>query len=789
MITNQKDPIKTDAKNAIQQQYEAGSFPRYDGKSLDKYALEMMKSVFGAYAHGLTAVTMDGSYYNGHRMVSFKTLRDHGRGVQSTKKYKDLLDPIVENGPSKGKRRWTINWTPLRIIPKYRSILKDKLMSVGIRPSITAIDSQANRDRAIAKNKMMIEKNPAFEEFTKGVFQPQQSPAGIDTVEDVENLFNLGGFRLPVEIEVKDFIDRITNQSDLDTMAANMIAEDWVDLNCMSTDVIYENGCPREIYVDPAKVLIQQSIFPDHRDAAYRGYLSYKPYSQLITEYPELKKHKDRLKKGADLMRRMGYPGRIGGLGIREEYSGFNNAIGGGDGMDFGTQVMKLYWLDDEEKYFVVGVRKDNVRQYEEVDANFTLSKRAMKAGKTIEREVIQRMFVGHWVVGTDIVFGVKECQKIVAKGQDGQHHVCWPMKFVKGNEPSLVEKMIPFDDDIQLAVFRKRNVLSKIPPGPRMIIFTDMVKDSVTIAGEQKPIKEILGDYFSDGLMTLERRSNFSLPGEDGAGMGSPIQFVPSGVMEDMQIFPQEIQINIKHIQDTTGVNEIIDGTTQNQDMLKSVMSGLKEASNSALRPHLSLYVLLRKNINEYYIHLFQELILAGDIDLSIYGYGKQEVEKLADAILSHDWLVKQQIDYQGDEAQLLLQDLVNHRQMLPDGAYFIVYDAIKDGDYAKAKFLLIKYIEKAKSDANKQRIEDMTMNAEAQASAAERAAQAEAQKDAAMTDNKIRVLTEEYKLKSKLAEEEFNREMHKIREEKSLEKDQAVAVVQENNANRLSQ
>lgn len=789
MITNQRDPVTVDVKDAVQSKYKPDSFPSYGDEGLEKYALKMMKSVFGAYAHGLTAVTMDGSYYNGNRMVSFKTLRDHGRGVQDPRKYQDKLDPLVEEGPGKGNRRWTINWTPLRIIPKYRSILKDKLMSVGIRPSITAIDSMANRDRAIAKNKMLIEKNPAFQQFTQGVFQPQSAPTGIDTIEDVENLFNLGGFRLPVEIEIKDFIDRITNQSDLDTMAANMIAEDWVDLNTMATDVIYENGCPREIYVDPAKVLIQQSIYPDHRDASYRGYLSFKPYSQLITEYPELKQHKDRLKKGSELMRRMGYPGRIGGLGIREEYSGFNNAIGGGDGLDFGTQVMKLYWLDDEECHYVVGVRKDNVRQFERVDADFTLSKRAQKAGKRIERRVIQKMFVGHWVVGTDIVFGVKEQQQIVAKGEDGQHHVCWPMKFVKGNEPSLVEKMIPFDDDIQLAVFRKRNVMSKIPPGPRMIIFTDMVKDSVTIAGEQKPIKEILGDYFSDGLMTLERRSNFSLPGEDGAGMGSPIQFIPSGVMEDMQIFPQEIQMNIKHIQDTTGINEIIDGTTQNQDMLKSVMSGLKEASNAALRPHLSLYVLLRKNINEYYIHLFQELILAGDVDLSIYGYGKEEVESLANAILSHDWLVKQQIDYQGDEAQLLMQDLVNHRQLLPEGSYFLVYDAIKDGDYAKAKFLLIKYIEKAKADANQQRIQDMTMNSEAQAKAAERAAQAEAQKDKMATDNKIRVLHEEYKLKSKMAEEEFNRELQKMREEQKLQKDQAVAVVQENNANRLSQ
>lgn len=752
----------------------------------EAYFLRKMNMFYQMYTGGQTSFGFNGKITNRTSAVrSFAELRAHARSVQNPEKYKPQVDL---DKPQKRKKKTinNISWQPVSVLSKFRSIMIDKLMSIMSDPMVFAVDDAATYQREFMKNFMMLLRDPSTSVIRGGV--PVDEPIefeGIETKEDVDALFKMGGIKLAIEVLLKDAID-VTMANSGKQVLFRMIVEDLVDLYCAAIDTTLINGRQILTYVDPAKVIISPSIYPDYRDSEYRGYLSYWSLANIGAIIKDPGKM-ERVKNVARNYHGTWFAHGSGGQnsGEREDFVSSNTSDG------FGVEVLKMYFLDTDQERYVSGIRKNNVRQFEKVSSGFNLSERAEKSGKTIVERNILYLYEVYWVVGTDVVFSTREDNNFVLEGipRDINNNIIWSMIICNGHEPSLMERCIPFDDDLQIANFRLRRMISKMAPGPRMIIYQNMIADSVVIGGEEFTIFDLIGTYQDEGLLVLNQSKTMAVsPIEEGYGQ-KPIDFLPSGIAEDFGLLRTRIIDQIDLIRQVTGVNEVADGTTNKGDMLQSVMRGLSEATNSALGPYMMLYSDLSKLIYEHIAYRYQALVLSGSIDVGYLQFGSFVKKVSLDKnIRSHKFIINVSL-YTRDMKQMLREYVISRQAELPADAFFVILRAIDDGDIIKAQYLTSKYVAAKQASDHAQRLEISQATAKGNAEAAIATEQAKAQTVQVQLDADIQKMNHEHKLYLDKLRVEHELMMKKAGAIEKQKGENNLNAIEANNRNRLNQ
>ena len=323
------------------------------------------------------------------------------------------------------------------------------------------------------------------------------------------------------------------------------------------------------------------------------GYVEYKRLSEITKEADlspvEIQKLQKLYKRGVDQFTATGYEGS--NYGEREEYSAkTGNGI---SNHEFGVPVLKMYFIVENIERYIVGKHSNGSRQFEKVDADFVLTERMMKKGKAINEYPVQYLHVCNWVVGSDVIFGEGVVDTIVRDGQEGSKQIIWPMTICIGHEPSIIERCISFDHDLQIANFKQRAMIAKLPPGPRLVMYMSRMKDTVQIGQDSYTILDMVEKYRSEGIMVVDDTVPFSVQGNSQADTRPPMDIMQqSGIENDMLMLEQRIATQIDRIRQVTGVNEITEGTSSQGDVLKHVAESARSATNSALRPHIDLMV-----------------------------------------------------------------------------------------------------------------------------------------------------------------------------------------------------
>jgi hypothetical protein len=627
--------------------------------------LDAAQKHYQEYKDNILAISFDGAIFSNDDQNIY-TLRSQGRGVQSIVKYQDTLDPVttVMNSDNKKvkKRRWRINWKPVRLLSKFRGIAIQKMMDLILIPNTRAVDETARVEKRFMSTKMKLVRNPN----SKVVLPTKDEFPEIETPEDVDFIDNLGGLRLPIEIMMKDAID-VTNYKSGVTEMKRMWAEDIIDINAMAAHQHNINGEERIEYVDPARILVRPSIYSDFRDSDFRGFLSNKTAKQIINEGDfqdeKIIQQIEALDvKGSHISDAKNVLGR-------REY--FSNSTGTND---YGIEVLTLYYIERVVQRFIDGKRKDGVTQWEEVAADFELSKRAKKAGKTIKEVPTFVLKRCKWIVDTDIVYDTGIVQYTVREGQSGNKSIVWPITIYCGHEPSLISRCIEHDDDLQIANYTMRNIFSKIPPAPRMLIFSNYIKDQVDIGNNSYTLLDMFENYQAEGFMILEGDDYEVEPGEHRTQMPDPIRFMQTGVGEDLIQLRERMMQSIEFIRQATGINEIADGTSQNKDMLKSVMEGLTSATNSALKVYIDLYINGFTGIIKYTGMKYKMMALNGELELGNLPISSSIMKhiKLSQKVSDHDWGIM--IEVVSPEAKReLIMDLQQRKDQLEPMLIFI--------------------------------------------------------------------------------------------------------------------
>jgi len=731
----------------IQKEHYANAFNSgglsYPETTLPKdkaYFLERAKYYYGMYCAGGTACDFAGK----KDVVEFQKLRAYAKGKQDISRLRDIIDPKGKNQ----KRRMNISFRPVQVLSKYRRILLDKLMSVMYDVDVTAFDDFAT---AAKQDKLAMMRFLSMPETKQFMSQMPTTPnmVGMEEIEspdDLDLMVEMGQLRLVVETMMKDLLD-LTRADSQYSALARMLCEDLIDLNVFAVHLHrdkYTNKF-RYKYIDPQRLIIRSSIYPDCRDIDFAGYIESKKVSDIRMEsmlsddelLPILKSYGNL------------YGNKKNGGDDRKTWArgGFNN---------WSVDVMTLYFIDSEVERYVRGNHKKGGHFIFDLVSPDSKLEGKGNEGKELVDIPFQCVYTCKWVVGTEIVYDFGKDTEMVRYGSDGNKKPVIPIVAYIGQEPSMIEQCIGFDDDIQLATFKIRNVISKLPPAPRMILFRDSLRDVVSIGNETFSILDLIQEYQKTGVMVMERQPETPIPGMAPEKNGPVFDFVPAGIQEDISILHTVIATAIENIRQVTGINPVADGTSSSPDLLKGVMAGMQAATNSAISPYLQDWMFFNERLFTITAYRWQIALMSGDkqkVNLTLSPSVKRTVEA-AGNIVGHEWNISVKF-LSNDSKQLLLSQLMSGKFPIPEDVIITLSNHIMAGDLKKAQWLFAKHSKRAREEAQRQQMELVQAQNQglAQVSAATEAA-------------KQQTLTTEYNLKADL-----------LRLEKDLEEQSAIS------------
>jgi hypothetical protein len=715
----------------------------------EKYFLERCEYFYGMYSANQSFLGFGGQF----KGRSFKTMRDHARGMQNMEKYMDTIDPKKRKGRHQGKRKLNISKRPAMYLTKFRDIVRSKFDGANVEPQTMATDELARQEKQVKYNEMKFLAQAETVNWLQGIGIPVEN-GGFESAQDVDIYERMGGVRLGVEIMMKDALDVSKNESGWDILKP-MLIEDVIDLNACAIAIEKDNSTGRlkYKYVDPARMGMRHSIYPDARDTDFKFFIETSNLATIRAEsnLPEEEIRKiERLYKGKN-----GNPSNTSSydsnIGTRNDYASNNTNIQGYSGIthDYSVEVMTLYFIDTQVQRFVDGVHPNGNRIFERVAIDSVLKGRDKKTKKIVDVPM-HNVYKCKWIVGTSYVYDYGLDHTIVREGSDGCKKPIIPIVNFVGQEPSIIERCIGFDDDIQLATLKMRSLISKLPPGPRMIFDQTAMEDSVTINKEKYTVLEMLQEYQTEGIMVIKSRGEAGIPGiDEDHSRRQPFTFVETGIAEDMNILHNELLKGLEGIRQVTGVNPVSDGTNTQGDMLKGVMAGMQAATNNALMPHINNFVATLRRLYEVNMKKWQLLVLRGEITVDNLPVADQMFKniKITEELHNRDMGIYISMETVEDR-QILLQDLMSKKDFIGTDIYYVVYNAIRDGDVKKAQLILAKHTQDAEEKAHAKQMQLVKAQTEGNAQAAIEAEKAKQQTIILEYEQKMKFATHTHNL-----------------------------------------
>ena len=509
---------------------------------------------------------------------NFHKLRLYARGEQSVGKYKNELS--VDGDLS----HLNLDWTPVPIIPKFLDIV------------VNGMTDRMFKVKAYAQDAMSTDKRNRFQQAV------QTDMAAKDLLLQVKSQFGIDAFDTPPE-ELPETDDELSLFMQINYKPAIEIAEEQaintifddnkyndirksVDLDIatlgigMAKHMFLPGDGVRIEYVDPANVIYSYTENPYFKDCFYWGEVKTVHTTELMKIDPTLT-----LEQLGDISKY--------GEAWNSQYglAQLNNSL-------FSRDSATLLYFNYKTTKRIVYKKKKLENGTEKMipkDDTFNPPQEMMDEGnfEKIEK-VIDVWYDGIMVAGTNIMLKWELSKNMVRPKSATQHaipnYVAVAPRMYKGAIESLVKRMIPFADLIQVIHLKMQQVLSKVVPDG-VFIDADGINEVELGTGAAYKPEDALRLYFQTGSVIGRSYTG------DGEFNNARIPISELGTNSG-QAKLQSLIGSYNHymgmIRDVTGLNEARDGSTPNPDALVGVQKLAALNSNTATRHILesSLYV-----------------------------------------------------------------------------------------------------------------------------------------------------------------------------------------------------
>ena len=660
---------------------------------------------------------------NGTRFATsynrFHSLRLYARGEQPVQKYKDEL---AINGDMS---YLNLDWKPVPVLSKFVDIVVNGMTNKVFEIKASAQDPislKKRTDYATAIYEDMLAK-PYLEELkTKLGLDLYQSPnpAGLPENEEELDMHMQLTYKHAVEIAEEEVIDNILAKNkfvnikkrfnyDLVTLGIGAVKTNWNKANGITID-----------YVDPARLIFSYTEDPNFEDIYYVGEVKSLTIGEIAKEFPDLTESElDKISK----------------------QTGNRDTLYGWSTYDPNTiQVLYFEYKTYNSQVFKIKETDQGLEKSLVKDDNFnppesdTFSKVSRK---------IEVLYKGAKVIGNNELLRWELAENMTRPFADTtkveMSYAIVAPRMYQGRIESIVSKTTGFADMIQLTHLKLQQVMSRIVPDGVFLDMDGLAEVDLGNGTNYNPA-EALNMYFQTG--SIVGRS-LTQEGQMNAGKVPIQELATSSGQAKIGSLIQTYQYYLQMIRDVTGLNEARDGSAPEKDTLVGLQKMAVNASNTATR-HLmqgSLWLTLRtcENISLKIADSLNFPLTLNSLKNSISTYNVATLSEIQN-LNNHDFGIFLELEPDEEEKAVLEQNI----QMSIQQGGIDLEDAI---DIRRIKNLKLandvlkqKRKKKQKEDqANQQAM--IKSQADANAEASERAAQAEMQKAQALTESTVQL------------------------------------------------
>ena len=509
----------------------------------------------------------------------FHNLRLYARGEQSIGKYKNEL--AVDGDLS----YLNLDWTPVPILPKFVDIvvngMSDRLFKVKAQAQDAMSQAKKNKYQDMIEGQMLSKDILNIIKDESGIdpfVMPQEELPNND--EELSLYMNLH-YKPAIEIAEEEAIDTIFEENHYYDLRKR-IDYDLTVLGISVTKHEFLPGAGVELsYVDPANVVYSYTEDPHFKDCFYWGEVKTIPITELMKI--------DQSLTNDDLEKISQYS--------QSWYDYFNVAQYYDNDIFYKDTCTLLYFNYKTTKKFVYKkkILEGGGARVIEKDDQFNPPEEMMEEGNFEKiSKTIDVWYEGIMVMGTNIILKWELAENMVRPKSSSQHampnYVASAPRMYKGVIESLVRRMIPFADLIQVTHLKLQQVIAKVVPDG-VFIDADGLNEVDLGTGAAYNPEDALRLYFQTGSVIGR---SYTQDGEFNNARVPIQQLTSSSGAGKAQMLIANYNHYLNQIRNVTGLNEARDGSTPDPNALVGVQKLAALNSNTATRHILdgSLYM-----------------------------------------------------------------------------------------------------------------------------------------------------------------------------------------------------
>ena len=693
-------------------------------------------------------------YYSQWR--DFNRLRLYARGEQSIAKYKNEL--AVDGDLS----YLNLDWTPVPIIPKFVDIVVNGMSDRLFKVNAFAQDALSQKERSefqktiegemAAKDVLSTVLNKTgFNAFT---MNPDDLPQNDEELSLYMNL----NYKPAIEIAEEEAINTMFEENhyvdvrkrlDYDIMVTGMAVAKHEFLPGAGVDISY---------VDPANVVYSYTEDPHFKDCFYWGEIKTVPIAELIKIDPTL--------TNDDLEKISQYS--------QSWYDYFNVAQFYENDIFYRDTCTLMYFNYKTTKKMVYKkkVKENGNISMIEKDDSFNPPDEMMEEGKFEKVEkTIDVWYDGVMVMGTNIILKWELAKNMVRPKSSSQHaipnYVAVAPRMYKGVIESLVRRMIPYADLIQMTHLKLQQVIARtVPDG--VYIDADGLNEVDLGTGAAYNPEDALRLYFQTGSVIGR---SYTQEGDYNQAKVPIQQLTSNSGASKASMLIGNLNHYLDMIRAVTGLNEARDGTIANSDALVGIQKLAALSSNTATRHILDGSLYIYRTLAEALTYRVADILEYSDFKEDFINkigrYNVSILNQISDLYI-YDFGVFIEVSPDEEQQAMLEQNI----QMALSKQDINLEDAIDIREIKNLKLAnqLLKVKRKAKQEEDKkkdqqkqqavlqQQMQSQQMAAQVALQKIEAEAQAKIQYRQADIAFELEKLKGEANLKAQLMQQEFN-------------------------------
>ena len=553
-------------------------------------------------------------YYGQWR--DFHRLRLYARGEQSVQKYKNEL--AIDGDLS----YLNLDWTPVPVIPKFVDIvvngMSDRLFKVKAYSQDALSQAKRSKYQDIIESQMVSKDILEIVQQRTGISAFTVNPEDLPSNDEELALYMQLKYKPAIEIAEEEAINTILDENKYLDLRKR-VDYDMTVIGIGVTKHEFLPGAGVQVsYVDPANVVYSYTEDPYFKDCFYWGEIKSLPIIELLKIDPTL--------TNADLEEIA--------KSSQNWYNYYNVAQFYQNTLFYRDTTTLLYFNYKTTKKIVYKKKylEGGGVRYIEKDDTFNPPMDMMEDGK-FERveKTIDVWYEGVMVMGTNYLLKWEMSKNMVRPKSSVQHalpnYVACAPRMYKGTIESLVRRMIPFADLIQLTHLKLQQVIARtVPDG--VFIDADGLNEVDLGTGNAYNPEDALRLYFQTGSVIGR---SYTQEGDFNNARVPITQLTSNSGAAKTQMLIANYNHYMDMLRTVTGLNEARDASTPDPNSLVGLQKLAALNSNTATRHILDAGLYIFRSIAEALTYRVADILQYADFkDDFISRIGKYNVSIL---------------------------------------------------------------------------------------------------------------------------------------------------------------